>query len=376
LKKQLHIICLDVPWPADYGGAIDMMNRIIALHKTGIAIHLHYFSYNQRGTPNELNQFCDQLSVYERKSGWSGIQFGMPYIVSSRINRELTERIRQDNHPVLIEGIHSTGILPSLDLSTRKVVVRVHNDESVYYRQLARAERALTRKFFFRRESRLLKRYQSHLPETCIYACLSPTDMQTFHNVYKKPRVCYLPASLSWQEVHGPTGMGNFCLYHGNLSVAENEEAALWLLEHVFNRVHKPFVIAGKAPSKKLERAAHRFRHTCLVADPTDSELNDLIQKAHINLLPSLNREQTGIRLKLLHALYEGRHCITNPAMVTGTGLEDACHIAGNAEAMASIVLQLYHQPYSEEESSLRRRLLGNTYDNARNTRELIQYLW
>jgi len=44
VKNYLHIVCLDVPWPPDYGGAIDMMNRIMMLKKLDIGIHLHYFS--------------------------------------------------------------------------------------------------------------------------------------------------------------------------------------------------------------------------------------------------------------------------------------------------------------------------------------------
>jgi len=58
LNQHLHIVCLDVPWPADYGGAIDMLNRIRLFKKAGVAIHLHYFSFNERGKPNQFNQFC------------------------------------------------------------------------------------------------------------------------------------------------------------------------------------------------------------------------------------------------------------------------------------------------------------------------------
>jgi len=104
--------------------------------------------------------------------------------------------------------------------------------------------------------------------------------------------------------------------------------------------------------------------------------MNDLIRKAHINVLPSFNKNITGIRLKLLHALFEGRHCIVNDPMVAGTGLEDACHIGTSANAFASIITQLYHQPFREEEITLRQHLLCATYDNEKNTRKLIQWLW
>lgn len=376
MTRYLHIVCLDVPWPPDYGGAIEMMNRIIMFKKMGIAIHLHYFSYNERGTPNELNQYCERIHVYERKKGSRGLSRKRPYIVASRINEQLAQNLSKDNTPVLLEGIHCTGVLSRLDLSSRKVVVRMHNDETAYYRELARAERSFWKKIHFRRESRMIEKYTWQLPGNCVYACITKDDAQKLGRTGHLHNVTYLPAFPSWQQVNGEEGRGNFCLYHGNLSVPENEEAAMWLLCKVFNQVRRPFVIAGKNPSKRLEKMAHLYQHTCLVANPGDAELNDLIRKAHINILPCLNRNMTGMRLKLLHVLFEGRHCLVNEPMIRGTGLEGACHIAATADAFASVIAQLFHQPFTAEEIELRKHLLGDTYNNEKNIRQLIQYLW
>jgi hypothetical protein len=365
-----------VPFPPDYGGAIDMMNRIMMLKKMGIGIHLHYFSYNERGTPNELNQYCESIKVYERKTGHKGLSPKLPYIISSRMNEELVTNLNKDDHPILLEGLHCTGILPHINLSKRKVVVRMHNEESVYYKELARAEHSILKKLYFLRESRLIKKYNHHLPDACTYVCVSHEDIHILKDDYHLHHVEFIPTFPAWQNVNSDEGMGNLCLYHGNLSVPENEEAASWLLKKVFTKIKKPFVIAGKKPSKKLEKLAHAQQHTCLVADPTDGELNDLIRKAHINILPSFNKNITGIRLKLLHVLFEGRHCLVNEPMVAGTGLDPACHIGANADAFASIIAQLYHQPFTGEEIKLRKRLLGDTYDNEKNTRQLTQYLW
>ena len=376
MKKELHIVCLDVPWPADYGGAIDMMNRIKMFHQLGILIHLHYFSYNERGTPNELNQFCETINVYSREKIQSGFSLKTPYIVSSRINEQLIERLQKDKHPILLEGIHCAGILPRLDRQNRKVVVRMHNEESVYYKELARAEHSLLKKLFFYNESRLIKKFSHHLPGDSVYACISENDATILENEYKLNNVKFLPAFPAWQNVIGQEGQGNLCLYHGNLSVPENEKAAAWLICKVFTKARVPFVIAGKKPSKRLQKIAGLCQHTCLVADPSETEMDDLVHKAHIHVLPCFNKNVTGIRLKLLHALFEGRHCVVNDPMVSGTGLEDACHIGNSATAFASIILQLYHQPFTKEEIILRKQLLGTTYDNEKNTRQLIQWLW
>jgi hypothetical protein len=376
LNKYLHIVCLDVPWPADYGGAIDMMNRIMMLKKLGIRIHLHYFSYNDRGMPNELNQFCESIHVYQRKTGHRGLSARLPYIIASRINEELIENLGKDNKPILLEGLHCTGILPRLDLRHRKVVVRMHNEESVYYRELARSEPSFLKKLFFLNESRLIRNYNHHLPDECIYACVSHEDMNTLYERYHLHKVKFMATFPAWQQVSGEEGVGNLCLYHGNLSVPENEQAAIWLLREVFTKVRKPFVIAGKKPSRRLQKLAHLCQHTCLVSDPSETEMNDLVRKAHINVLPCFNKNITGIRLKLLHALFEGRHCIVNEPMVKGTGLEAACHTGTTANAFASIIAQLYHQPFTEDEIRLRKRLLGDTYNNEKNTQQLIQWLW
>jgi glycosyltransferase involved in cell wall biosynthesis len=376
MSRHLHIVCLDVPWPANYGGAIDMMNRILFFKKAGIAIHLHYFSYNDRGTPNELNQFCESIHIYERKKGHKGISPSLPYIVSSRINNELIANLNKDNHPILLEGVHTTGILPQLHTDNRKIVVRMHNEESIYYKELARAETSLFKKIYFQRESRLIKKYNNQLPQYCVYACVSAEDIRVLADDYHLSQLKFIPTFPAWQKVKGEEGIGNFCLYHGNLSVAENEEAAIWLLKNVFSKINKPLVIAGKDPSEKLKKLAHSSKHTCLVANPTEQEINELMQKAHINLLPCFNENTTGIRLKLLFALFEGRHCVTNEAMVKGTGLEAACHIGTTAASFASIIMQLSNQPFTEEEITLRKKLLGSTYDNEINTNQFIQYLW
>ncbi|MFV0605527.1 MAG: glycosyltransferase family 4 protein [Niabella sp.] len=369
------MVCLDVPWPADYGGAIDMMNRIKAFYETGINIHLHYFSYNNRGTPKELENYCKTVQTYERKSFKESYNLKIPYIVASRINARLIENLNKDNHPVLLEGLHTTGIIPYISKTNRKICVRQHNDEAVYYKELAKSTFNFVKKAYYTRESTLIKKYQKTLPHNVSYACITHDDCKRMLKL-GYTNVVHVPAFANWQKVDAQEGIGNLCLFHGNLSVSENEKAALWLLCNVFNKVRVPFVIAGKNPSKRLVKAAQLCQHTCIISNPTNEELNDLIQKAHINILPLLNKHVTGIRLKLLHALYKGRHCVVNQAMVSGTNLEAACHIGNNADALASIISQLYYMPFNDEEILLRKNLLEAQFNNQQNIPLFTNLLW
>ncbi len=133
-------------------------------------------------------------------------------------------------------------------------------------------------------------------------------------------------------------------------------------------------MIAGKNPSQRLVRKVEKNKKIRLVANPSEAEMNELIAGAQLHVLPSSNK--TGIKLKLINAVYNGRHCLVNEAAVEGTGLQDACHIGSNSNAFASIITQLYHHQFGEEEINLRKRLLGQIFNNKENAQRLIQLIW
>ncbi len=375
LNRYLHIVCFEVPCPGDYGMAIDTLNRIRAFTKKGIKIHLHYFQDHQRCSSQELEKLCESVHVYERKKVTESLSLHTPYFVKCRCSNTLIENLNKDHHPILLEGVHTTGIINEINKNNRRVCVRMHNEESVFFREQARCTISPVKKTYYLAESILSKKYTPTLPKNCMYACVSQEDKDYLKHLGFTD-VRFIPAFPSWQEVDSQTGIGNLCLYHGNLSVIENEKSALWLLCNVFNKVRVPFIIAGKNPSKSIQKAAALCQNTCLVSNPSHSEMDDLLQKAHINILPSFNKNFTGTSLKLLHALYKGRHCVTTPDMAYGTGLESACHVGTNANAIASIISQLYYLPFEEEEILLRKKILYSIYNNEQNIDRFINYLW
>ena len=76
----------------------------------------------------------------------------------------------------------------------------------------------------------------------------------------------------------------------------------------------------------ELKEAIKKNKNIQLKENISIEEIYSLIQNAQINILPTF--QATGIKLKLLSALYTGRHCIVNSPMVANTGLESLCHVA------------------------------------------------
>lgn len=370
MNPVLDIVTWDVPWPADYGGAIDVYHRCRCLKEAGVRIHLHCFEYGERLRQDQVSEICEAVFYYSRRSGIKGLDFQDPYIVHSRKNVELLKKLQQGKGPILFEGLHTTAFLDHPSIRHRIRWVRTHNVEHAYYLQLAGHTASFFRRLYLYRESLLLRRYEKKLKQANHLFCISEADTRYFSEQYDTVPATWLPAFHPEDRVCIRTGRGAYCLYHGNLSIAENEKAALYLAEEVFNQLNIPLVIAGKNPGKRL--MALQSDHIQLVANPNQAQLQELIEQAHIHVLPAF--QDTGIKLKLLHALFCGRHCLVNSMMLNGTHLQDVVHVAEDAASMTEKINQLWRQEFNSADIAAREQNL-HLYKNNKNVEILLNKL-
>jgi hypothetical protein len=108
------------------------------------------------------------------------------------------------------------------------------------------------------------------------------------------------------------------------------------------------------------------------VADPTDTEMDELIANAQINLL--FTQQATGIKLKLLHSLFAGRHCLVNPEMVEGSGLEKLCIIATSDRELELQLHGLMVQTFDELQIRKRKMVLQE-YSNRAGAEKILRML-
>ena len=372
MDNHLHIVCLDVPYPVDYGGVFDLFHKIRSLSNAGVKIHLHCFEYG-RGQQPALNEYCVEVKYYARHEGHKGFSHRLPYIVCSRSNGKLLDRLSEDDYPILLEGVHCTYLLNDPRFSERRIILRLHNVEYQYYRQLYLSEKSLLKKIYYLHESNLLRQYEQRIAGKVKILAVSAKDCELYRREFGAPDIETLPVFLPFEQVQSKEGTGCFCLYHGNLSVAENEQVVVWLLKKVFADMEMPFIISGKNPSARLERLVYQYPHTCLIPNPSEEELQDLIAKAQVNILPSFNC--TGVKLKLLNALFNGRHCIVNKDAVDGTGLENLCHVASGADDVRCYISELYARPFQAQDIEKRKKVLEGLYDPKDNLQKLLHAL-
>lgn len=363
---HLHIVSFDIPWPADYGGVIDVYYKVKALHELGVRVHLHCFEYGRAHAP-QLVEVCESVHYYKRDTGKHQLLNSLPYVVLSRRSDELLERLLRDDHPILFEGLHSCYHLGDPRLLGRKRMVRTHNVEHDYYEALASAERGTFKRTYFLQEARKLRKFETVLSEADIILAISPHDKRYFAAHFNT--VEHIPAFHPSAQVDVPPGVGDFCLYHGALSVPENDKAALFLVNEVFRGLPIPLVIAGRGASSELRSAVARANNVKLRENIPTDEITALVRAAQVNVLPTF--QATGIKLKLLLCLFKGRHVVCNTPMVQDTGLESLCRVHDDPETMRLSIQACMAVPAGGAALEARVRVLEERFCNLGNARKI-----
>jgi glycosyltransferase involved in cell wall biosynthesis len=365
---DLHIVSFDVPWPPNYGGVIDVYYKIRALHEAGVRVHLHTFCYGRKAAP-ELEQVCATVHYYKRNMSKLLLLSGRPFIVVTRQSEELMQRLLADNAPILFEGLHCCGHLDDERLANRIKAVRTHNIEHDYYASLAGAEHNFFRRWYFRREARRLLNFETVLRKASAVFAISPADTLQLERRYGQ-KVQHVMAFHPNTGVNISSGSGKFALYHGNLEVAENHQAALFLINEVFAGTKHELIIAGNNPPQALHDAAARHSNVQLRLNISTAQIDELIADAHFNILPTF--QATGIKLKLLAALFCGRHCLVNAPMIANTGLDELCVMCADAAAFRKALDEVMRKPFTEADIAKRSSVLDARFSNAENAAKLI----
>lgn len=335
---------------------------------------LHCFEYG-RGEQAYLNELALEVHYYKRSTSFFQQFSKIPYIVKSRISQELNERLMQDNFPILMEGLHTTGLLLDERFKDRLTIFRESNIEHDYYNGLAKAERNWIKKCFFLLEARKLKAYEKHLAKAKHMLIVSQEDTVYFQKQFPGNKVSYLPSfhandalNVSIKKEEKP-----FILFHGNLSVQENVLAYYSLAEAGVFDLPYQFVVAGLNPSERLIADLSAQKNVRLVKSPNDQTMTELIQNAHVHLL--FTNQPTGLKLKLINVLYSGKFIVCNPHMLAGTGdLKQLVSVAASPSDFKQLIEELMHKSFDEQELIKRKEYLI-PFDNEQKTLKLRSFI-
>ena len=169
-----------------------------------------------------------------------------------------------------------------------------------------------------------------------------------------------LTAYNAYTEVNIIEGKGDYVLYHGNLEVSENYAAAEYLVE-TFKDTDINLKIAGMNPPQHLSQIIDYEDNIELIDSPDDKTLYDLIRNAQINIL--VTAQSTGLKLKLLNTLFNGRFCLVNEKMVEELDVNGLCYVVNDMNSIRFAANELMNKTFDQHQIEKRRENMKRFYN-------------
>ena len=369
MKKSIHLVSFDIPYPPNYGGIIDVFYKIKELHALGVKIHLHTYIFNDKKPQVALEQYCEKIYYYTRKNTFLSLCSLVPFRIQSRSSRKLIANLKNLEIPIIFEGLHTT--YPLSVFNFKNTYVRTHNIEHAYFFGLAKSEKKIFKKLFFFIEALKLRRFEKVLQKATGIFSISPYEQIYFSENYGS-KASYIPVFHHAPIIKIKQEIGTFILYHGDLRVADNIRAALFLIE-VYKETTFKFVIASSCKNAAVMHQIKKYNNILFTEIPDQKSLEILFEKAQINALVTF--QETGIKLKLLNTLYQGKHIIANSKMIDNTGLEHLCETANTKKEILAKTIVLMQQTFSNQQG-LERQAQLLSFSPVENAKKIIHLIF
>ncbi|MEM6722609.1 MAG: glycosyltransferase family 4 protein, partial [Bacteroidota bacterium] len=254
------------------------------------------------------------------------------------------------------------GYLDHPALKARKKLVRAHNIEWQYYKNLQQLERALIPKLYAALEWRKLIKWDQKLRLADHLLTISKRDQSHYSQLNPRAQLIF-PFHGNAQTAHRFEAEP-YVLFHGDLSIGDNVAVAQFLIDQLKDGDYE-LVLAGRAPKKELRQRIQKVEKVRLVANPDGAAMKALIQKAKVNVLWSF--QTAGMKLKLVNALFQGRFIVANEHILNGTPVEETCLKANSPIELREQITYSMQHSWTKEMQEKRNNLLRDQFDDRAN---------
>lgn len=334
------------PYPPRHGSAVDIWGQILSLTALGYTVDL---IATDSKAPSEANLAAVQTKVrnvwcLQRERRYRQALTLRPFQVESR--RALRAVSLTDEYEwVLLETEYVADILLNKSLKTKYCVLRVHNDEIRYYRELSKNCTDVAEKVLFFVDSVRFRFFLPSVWRKCRQLWFI-SDSELKHFVAKRPwdsgKAFFIPPRVDSLSMLTHHSNGMDVLFIGALTRSMNVRGLRWYLTEVHPRIQVEgyrLVIAGYTGGDSIDWLQEICKMQPNIVTQSDVEdLGPLYRNSSVFVNPIFSG--AGLKVKTINALEAGLPVVTTDVGAEGTGLRDGDHIliANSAEKFAKSV--------------------------------------
>lgn len=339
-EKVLHYICMDVPFPPNYGGIIDVFYKLKAFHQLGVKIYLHVYGFDANGL-EQLKDFAEEVFYYPIKKNPFYFLSKKPFSVKSRNGRILLKNIKKIKAPIFFESLKTTDLIASDQLKEFSKYLRLHNIEQNYFDGLAQSEKDRVKHLMYSLEAKKYIKYEQIISKFNQVFTLSLSEQNYIQTNYQKGK--FVPVFHGNDSFPDLEPFGKYVLYHGDLRAADNCKAVEYLID-VFRESEYPLVIASSIKEDWVKSKINAYQNIKFVKLKDYQHLLQLFEDAHINIAWSF--QEAGTKLKVVNALFNSRFSIINKNIIDDEKISNLCHEVNSTFDLLNKVDELMQQPF------------------------------
>lgn len=344
--KKILVVAGDFVYPPNHGGRVDIWNRILVLHEMGFWIHLVCTVKTNPDTSyiSIVKEKVQRLDLVPRKNRILDMFCRRPLQMASRRALKNVELEREYDF-LLLEGTYVWDILSNPGLNTKKLVLRMHNNESVYFHALADSENSFLHKLYYWTESQKFKKMDSEIIQKVPNILfISYAEKNDYEKRYSNLHSCFLPASVKLDFKHRERD-NHTALLIASFFMKNNREAITFYLEKVHPLIKisdYQILIAGNSRGQSiawLNNLSQKYKNVQIYDSPID--LQPLYEHASVFINSMLHG--AGVKLKTINAVVEGLPVVSTTTGNEGTGLcpDRDILVADQASELASAIEDL-----------------------------------
>lgn len=338
--KSILVVAGDYPYPPNHGMVVDIWNRILTLEKIGLKIDL---ICTVKGNTNNLDKseiikHINRFWIVNRKNRVIDLFSKETIQVKSRIGLSRLA-INQHYDYLLLEADYVAEILNNKTITFDHAILRSHNNESIYYRNLGESTPNVLKKIYYFSESIKFRKTEPDLIKKVKNVLfISMDEKKRYDEQLKGINTLFLPPVIKLNtKARLLNNRTVLCI--GSLYIANNREGIEYYIKNIHPYLSKlegyQFIMAGNTKHQKLHWIDDILRtNKNVIFYDTPDDLEPLYAQASVFLNPMLHG--AGVKLKTVEAIVNGLPVVCFPTGIEGTGLQQGVGnlTAKNAEEM------------------------------------------
>lgn len=383
--KRILIVANDFPYPPTHGAAVDMWNRIQILGKMGYQLEL---LASVREIPEEesismVKKYVHRVHIVRRLGGIRALLSLTPFQIVSRMNLKDVP-LRGSFDALIMEADYVAPVLQNQAVRDAHRVLRIHNEQVLYFKELAQGAKSWRKKMYFLAESVKFRLHAQKVMAQCDQIWFI-SEHERLSHLQKHPedavKSWFVPTHVNPVDIKPYKSGGSTVLFIGSLTITHNTDSIEWYIAHVHGRLLDipgySFQIAGRTGGQDLAglcKLVAGMPRVTLNKDPIS--LDNIYAAARVFVNPVIRG--AGIKIKVVHALQEGMPVVTTALGIEGTGFEDGVHVlvADTPEEFAAATRRVLLEPdLGRSLVEKAQRFMREKYDMQRNMSRMLANL-